>query len=821
MANITGDPLAKWVQDQIRIRQQIIGNNPEVLTLDQRVLYNNNKNAWVRLASSVDLIEGSDDLRKNLNLPNNSGDLLAKNFVLFGGIYSIDNSYSRLGGVVPNLNERNNALRAAQYSYGLGSSEYGYVPMPGLDSVKISHVNRGAIRNYDIQLTVHNKDQLEIIEALYLRIGYYMLLEWGHTNYVTSDSEFISSPEFYTQAFNTFFEKGKKDSDVEIGISEYKEKSGGNYDGALIKITNFSWDFNSNGSYGISLKGVSKGGIIDSLVLDGPVTLNDTITNLTDYKIVAKTTDEKKAILKKLGRNAKKEDIDSVYNKAIADNLSLAGGYEKLIEVGAAIRVDPLSLNPPTTLDVGSSLSEIDDNSATIILDQNKSVFNKRLFSLNLTLKNIKWNTKYKVNYKKSSLDNRTEILTQQGISSLSELISIKFINPENNKNAFEFNYITLGGLLEIIKQEILPHSKNGAKGIKVSNGYNDNYMFTHFFQHSTDPEVCLIPFSDGGEALREILSNSFRVEDNPYAGRLMAIHVNLEFIATTLAASFDPESSQANLYSFLDKLVYGIQNALGNINSFIITFDEENGLQIKDDTIIPGVVVDDPNEAHPLRLYGVLPNIEGSFVRNVSVQSEITNKLVTQISIGSTASNNSANPNASLLARWNEGLLDRVQNNTNNLESNVSGSEFKKDLDKKYNEHIEKFIIPLYKDFKYPGKDVITSASNTLILLLEYDLGIKTINGNIPGKGFIPVNLTLGLDGISGILPYQRLMVTSEILPKNYANKIDFIVQGIDNTIQNNTWTTTLNTLSVAKKSDKTKNVQFKDNGEFSIPKS
>jgi hypothetical protein len=821
MANITGDPLAKWVQDQIRIRQQIIGNNPEVLTLDQRVLYNNNRNAWVRLASSVDLIEGSDDLRKNLNLPNNSGDLLAKNFVLFGGIYSIDNSYSRLGGVVPNLNERNNALRAAQYSYGLGSSEYGYVPMPGLDSVKISHVNRGAIRNYDIQLTVHNKDQLEIIEALYLRIGYYMLLEWGHTNYVTSDSEFISSPEFYTQAFNTFFEKGKKDSDVEIGISEYKEKSGGNYDGALIKITNFSWDFNSNGSYGISLKGVSKGGIIDSLVLDGPVTLNDTITNLTDYKIVAKTTDEKKAILKKLGRNAKKEDIDSVYNKAIADNLSLAGGYEKLIEVGAAIRVDPLSLNPPTTLDVGSSLSEIDDNSATIILDQNKSVFNKRLFSLNLTLKNIKWSTKYKVNYKKSSLDNRTEMLTQQGISSLSELISIKFINPENNKNAFEFNYITLGGLLEIIKQEILPHSKNGAKGIKVSNGYNDNYMFTHFFQHSTDPEVCLIPFSDGGEALREILSNSFRVEDNPYAGRLMAIHVNLEFIATTLAASFDPESSQANLYSFLDKLVYGIQNALGNINSFIITFDEENGLQIKDDTIIPGVVVDDPNEAHPLRLYGVLPNIEGSFVRNVSVQSEITNKLVTQISIGSTASNNSANPNASLLARWNEGLLDRVQNNTNNLESNVSGSEFKKDLDKKYNEHIEKFIIPLYKDFKYPGKDVITSASNTLILLLEYDLGIKTINGNIPGKGFIPVNLTLGLDGISGILPYQRLMVTSEILPKNYANKIDFIVQGIDNTIQNNTWTTTLNTLSVAKKSDKTKNVQFKDNGEFSIPKS
>jgi hypothetical protein len=821
MANITGDPLAKWVQNQIKLRQQIIGNNPEVLTLDQRILYNNNRNAWVRLASSVDLVEGSDDLRKNLNLPNNSGDLLAKNFVLFGGIYSIDNSYSRLGGVVTNQAERDDIFQAAQYSYGLGSSEYGYVPMPGLDSVKITHVNRGAIRNYDIQLTAHNKDQLEIIEALYLRIGYYMLLEWGHTNYVTSEGEFVPNPEFYTPAFNAFFEKGKKDSDVEININEYRKTSGGNYDGALIKITNFSWDFNSDGSYGISLKGVSKGGIIDSLVLDGPVTLNDTLTNLADYKIVTKTSEEKVFILKKLGvKKGKDENIDSVYNKTIANNLSLAGGYEKLIEVGAAIKVDPSSINPPTTLDVKSSLSEIDDNSATVILDQNKSVFNKRLFSLNLTLKNTKWSTKDKINYKKSSLDNRTEVLTQQGVSSLSELVSIKFINPENDKNAFEFNYITLGGLLEIIKQEILPHSKNGAKGIKVSNSYDDNYMFTHFFQHSTDPEVCLIPFgpfANSGVLLKEILSNSFRVENNPYAGRLMAIHVNLDFIAATLADSFDPDSNQANLYTFLDKLVYGIQNALGNINNFLITFDDENGIQIKDDTIIPGVVVDDPNEAHPLRLYGVLPNIEGSFTRNVSIQSEITNKLVTQISIGSTASNNSANPNASLLARWNEGLLDRIQNNTNNLD-NVPDEEFKKDLNKQFSDHIEKFLIPLYRDFKYPGKDVLTSASRVLSLLLEYDLGIKTINGNIPGKGFIPVNLSIGLDGISGILPYQRLIVTNEILPKNYANKIDFIVQGIDNTIQNNTWTTTLNTLSVAKKSDKTKNIQFKDDSEFSI---
>ena len=817
MGNITGNPLDDYVLNQIDIRQKIIGNNPEILTLDKRILYNNNRSAWVRLASSVDLIEGSDDLKKSFNLPTNSGNLLAKNFVLFGGIYSIDNSYPRLGGVVTNSSRRGNVLQAAQYSYGLGSSDYGYVPMPGLDSVKITHVNRGALRNHDIQLKVHNKDQLEIIEALYLRIGYYMLLEWGHTSYVTSAGRYVSNPDFFTPAFNSFFEKGVNSFKIENNINSYRRSSGGNYDGALIKITNFSWSFNEDGSYNISLKGISKGGIIDSLILDGPATLNDTLLNLSDYKLVTKTAEEKVEILKKLGvKKGKNDNIDTLYIKTIAKEISSVSGYFRLSIIGAAVKVDPTSTNPPATLDVKSALSEADDNNATVILDQNKSVFNRELFLLNMRLKAAPWVTKNKINYKKSTLYDRIEIPTQQGVSSLPELISIKFINPENDKNAFEFNYITLGALLEIIKQRILSQSENGAKAIPLSNSYDDNYMFTHFFQHSTDPEVCLIPFNNGGDVLKEILSNSFRVENNPYAGRLMAIHVNLEFVAKTLAASFDSDANSANLYSFLNKLVYGIQNALGNINNFLVTFDEENGLQIKDDTIIPGVVPDKENETK-LRLYGTLPNIEGNFVKNISVQSEITDKLVTQISIGSTASNNSSNPNASLLARWNEGLLDRIQFNTNNIDD-VPNSEFKENLQKQYNDYITNFIIPLYTNFKYPGRDVLASVNSTLSTLLEYDLGIKTINGNIPGKGFIPINLSLDLDGISGILPYQRLLVTDEILPKNYANKIDFIIQGMDHTISNNTWTTTLNTLSVPKKSDKTKNIQFKDNNEFSL---
>ena len=186
------------------------------------------------------------------------------------------------------------------------------------------------------------------------------------------------------------------------------------------------------------------------------------------------------------------------------------------------------------------------------------------------------------------------------------------------------------------------------------------------------------------------------------------------------------------------------------NINRFTITYDNDNGINIKDDTIIPGVNDSDPDPLPtPLRLYGTLPNIEGSFVKNVSAQSKITGKMATQIAIGSTASGNSINSSTSLLARWNDGLVDRLQfseastKNTTEAEPN----ELLEEVNKQYETQLE-FLKESYENFKYLGSPSYTSAQTTLKNLLDYDLAVKTINGNIAGKGFIPIDLTLEMDG-------------------------------------------------------------------------
>ena len=850
MGNLTGAPLDFYVQEQIERRQQVLGNNPIIKdNIGYNIQSNHNQNAWIRLASSVDLVSPNAIEGIEYNIP--EGSTLAESLVLVGGITHTDISdFSKRtiqqqnilrnispftqGGVIPSRDANSSLKSAINYSYGLGNLDYGLTPIPGLGPVSIQHLNRGAIRKFSIKLSAQNKDQLTLIEALYLRLGYYMLLEWGHTNYIDLNGDYQNQPKFITTAFQNFFDAGRKDIDIEDSIQDGRYESGGNYDGALFKVDNFSWSVNTDGTYDISLSGVSKGGLIDSLTIGSPREFgkDQNKPTFTDYFIINPDLSKKTSILKKLGiTGIKDSDLDKIYKETIGKRLS-KGDFNKLQEVGAIQLKDPNAVTNPNVLDPSSTFDSTDDDAVITILNQNKSVINNELFKIFREIKAVKNWTKInkKSRYKKVQL--RNELLKSEGIQDLGEALAIKFDNASKAENAAEYNYITLGALLSIIKEKVL--SSNNNITLPISDGYKNNYMFTHWFQHSTDPKVCLIPFdtenklNTGGlevntTEFNKILSTTFREIDgdptpsSPYKGYLMAIHVNIEFISKTLDQSSDERG--INLYNFLDKLMYGIQDALGNINNFTITYQENSGITIKDDTIIPNINDKEVDDNVKLRLYGTNPGVEGSFLRNISAQSKITSKMATQIAIGSTASGNSINNSTSLLARWNTGLVDRLQLSETNIKNttDADSNTLLDEVNKQYQTQL-KFLKDSYENFKYLGNPTYASATTTLKNLLEYDLAVKTINGNIAGKGFIPLDLSLEMDGLSGILLYQKIQTTDEILPVSYAKRVDFIVQALDHSIINNQWTTTINTLSVPKKSDLTKNANTKGDNEFSL---
>jgi hypothetical protein len=63
---------------------------------------------------------------------------------------------------------------------------------------------------------------------------------------------------------------------------------------------------------------------------------------------------------------------------------------------------------------------------------------------------------------------------------------------------------------------------------------------------------------------------------------------------------------------------------------------------------------------------------------------------------------------------------------------------------------------------------------------------------------GFIPFNLGLTMDGISGIKIYNEVNVSTRFLPKTYPDKLRFIIKGVTHKIQNQDWETSLETVVI-----------------------
>ena len=75
-------------------------------------------------------------------------------------------------------------------SYGfLSNQKQGYRPMPGVTGISASYKNNGTLKQAQVSLKCFTREQFEAVEALYLRLGYTMILEWGHSVYFDNNNK--------------------------------------------------------------------------------------------------------------------------------------------------------------------------------------------------------------------------------------------------------------------------------------------------------------------------------------------------------------------------------------------------------------------------------------------------------------------------------------------------------------------------------------------------------------------------------------------------------------------------------------------------------
>ena len=139
-------------------------------------MYTNANTSWCKLVSATSITDYT--ILNNSNIKEigyRNGDELARNFILFNGTTALNNPEGKSG-----LDVGGNS---AYSTWGIPNADFGFRPMAGIQSATIKHKNRGSIRMATVNIKAWDKISFEIIDILYLRLGFSILLEWGNSMY--------------------------------------------------------------------------------------------------------------------------------------------------------------------------------------------------------------------------------------------------------------------------------------------------------------------------------------------------------------------------------------------------------------------------------------------------------------------------------------------------------------------------------------------------------------------------------------------------------------------------------------------------------------
>jgi LAS superfamily LD-carboxypeptidase LdcB len=870
--NILGEEFKKYVFDQIDVRQSIhgAGGQSSLLNRDPKYLnYLNNRNAWVKMASGISLVDKIDGeklpekltgLSRLQSISNDLGDSssniilkkynstgLAKNFVLFNTLSNLN--FEKGNQKFENYTFRSGIQRSQESwldvdsSYGFGGTAMGFQPTPGIIDVSIDCVNRGSIRKATVTLKAYNRYQFSIIEMLYLRLGYTMMLEWGWDKYAVKNGNDYDIQDTGNTIIEDLWFKDINYNPTKMiaAIERYREIYYGNYDGFFGKVNNFTWNFNPDGSYDITINLITVGDVVESL----KVNTSAPITN-------------------------KEELID--YQKKLKDKKNFSEEALNYLSMGNDV--------------VSRYLNQL-------IINHDGNNANSPLISYN----------------------------------------SIPGVTPEVYGNPLpkgEFNYfIRFGLFLDTLTNLVIPKASENESIIAIETNSEDNYIKTYFNQLPIDPKVCLFTMKWGKNFLDSYLNlknrfpfskinaglpQKFIVEKDGFtAGKLMNIYLNVNFLLKILKDNVD-EKGNLSLYTLVESICNGLNQSLGGFNNLEPVIKDDKTLVIIDQNPIPGLSKFlqkslPPKENPRIEVFGYNGG-KSNFVKDIKFQTKIDNSLASMISIGATADGKSTkNSDATAFSKWNVGLKDRFQlqykdpkpvllaENTTamgkdliqykkdaynyalaNIQSTTSAKwvlafsstfpttsgnniigykdilgtkedvarKFVQDTTKKIKEldaktyeknEIERLTQNTYAGYlhdlfgatfnytfsngtvktevnivkKYNqlftddtlvdrGKTTFKSYINTLIQ--EKFVTSQEASGNI---GFIPISFDITLEGLSGVKIYNKLNVDTRFLPPNYGDALDFLITKVNHKISGNNWDTILGTISTSNIKDNT----------------
>ena len=308
--------------------------------------YTTEKQCTIRMASGVDVREKNnilEDFEEHL-----IGANLSKQYILEGGTKTAP--FFNRGGI-----SEGPFSTPTGFAYGdinLRSDAqggFGEVPMPGIIDAEIfTKSSEGSLREAKVNFVCFNKRQLEVLETLYMRPGYPILLEWGWVPYVNlqnpnkplSDKNPAEVNQTGFSILDEFFENTSTLNTINNKILEQKIDSGGNYDGFVGFCKNFSFKAREDGGYNCTTEIIAHGEILESL--KSTTKLAAKINNYQDfqYEKVNVGEDESKRVNYNIETELETIDNFLYLLRSIKANLDKAGYKAALTYIGTTLQKD-------------------------------------------------------------------------------------------------------------------------------------------------------------------------------------------------------------------------------------------------------------------------------------------------------------------------------------------------------------------------------------------------------------------------------------------------------------------------------------------------
>lgn len=817
---IVGSPFDDWVTTQIKQRQAVYGSGMNSPRTSSQINYLNSRTSFIRAFSSVNIGgEGSENRLKTLKQQTNSSNSgfgagidLASKFILSNTVSRYNSSEQR-AGVTKNNNKAIN-----QFSYGFGGTQFGIQPPPGIESFEINHINRGSIRRGTLNIKANNKFQFEVIENLYMRLGFTMLIEWGHSKILKNDGNVGEINSILGDRW--FIEKGSKGAlegldhlQVAQQITKAKKNNYGNYDAMFARIVNFSWNFNTDGSYNINISLLSLGSIVESLKINNLDSLSRWVIN--DKRLDNYATEEDESNL----------DIISNYLYQIKKNQINPNNGEPSFLFNQPTPEGPIDFLQLQTSSVPQSVGAafVASNQMGAVQSQNDPTL------------------AYYIRF-----GELLRFLEQETISWFADPCEpLVYINEsQNNLMKSGDNIISFNPDKCIVN---LSHiNLQTKKDISIPFPLKSSLTSQQF----------------------QITLPDSRNRDKKY-GIITNVYLNIDNLRNILK-SYLP--GQLSLYTFLTRICSDINESFANISNLEVVYDEEShSIEIKDQNLEPRLdcnqrkFLPPPPKSDSIIIYGY-ENNNSNFVLDYTFKTQISPEIVSQLSIGAAAANQNVTEDATAFSKWNWGLEDRFQKLLTSVknEDTCGGKKRREEIAKieeftrigknlqrerdnrllgilgdiplktspidnfkttwegsakfqaKVTADYEDFLIKMFSIERNDGTigtyvNLTDNKKNKLSnLYLQYirnfykeelkrilKLNIKDserTNDHIETLlGFIPVELSLKLDGISGMRIYEELNISQDFLPANYPRNLVFVITGIGHQISDQNWTTIL----------------------------